>query len=171
MLSWDLDWGGTRGGNLSILALGAGAVCGNGLVGDDGGEGWDDWDDGTGDLAVWAVGHGWGAGGDGLNAGLVLSKDHCCLDDDVVDHSSWESSGGCGGGWLDSGRGDLELVRVLEDLWVGVELDLDAVDGERGISWDGPGVLPGGGWNTGYCVVSSRLSTFGLLRSGAYKQW
>lgn len=163
-MSWNLNWCGTGRGDLSILALGAGAVCGNGLVGDDGGESWDDWDNGGGDLAVWAVGHGWGAGADGLDAGLVLSEGHWSLDDDIVNDSGWKSSGGSSGGdlgnldgggrWLGNGGGNLELVRVLEDLWVGVELDLDAVDGEGGISWDGPGVLSDGGWNAGYCVVS-----------------
>ena len=139
VVGWDLEWSSAGGGELSVLALGAGAVGWNG----DGGEGWHDWDDGGCDLAVWAVGHGWGAGSDGLDAGLILSQGLWCLWGNIIDNwGSWN-----GGLWL--GGLDLELVGVLEDLWVGVELDLDSVHGEGSISWDGPVVLSGGGWDTG----------------------
>lgn len=138
-MGWDVDWSSAGRGELSILALGAGAVGWDG----DGGEGWHDWDDGGGDLAVWAVGHGWGAGGDGLDAGLVLSQGLWSFwGSIVVNWVSWD-----GGLWL--GSLDLELVRVLEDEWVGVELDLDSVHSEVSISWDSPVVLSGGGWNAG----------------------
>ena len=90
-------------------------------------------------------------GGDGLDAGLVLSQGLWCLWGNIIDNwIGWNGGGGDGrdgGLWL--GGLDLELVGVLEDLWVGVELDLDSVDGEGSISWDGPVVLSGGGWDAG----------------------